>query len=647
MVKTHFIIPALAALLVFPFGCAREPVEPGPEEEVRVSLALSVGGIQQSDTKMSSEVTQHDMTPDSFRGIEQVFILPFKTGSSSRPIQPGDEPWDFRLALPQAGLDATFDNTASANRGLVYNNFSHLYNPVYFRPESDAVLVYGKAPDEISSIASKQHYGSLISPDFDQIQSTNEIQFSLEPIVPSDNSSLEYKAYNDTWKNKTIDFLNNILRASPTGKSQYIFNDPASYENHPGLTAALEDFTNKGIYFPLSAEVLGTKLTQLYRAVYPYASNKSNSANYYKIINGVAYAYVYELANAILTQIYDASITSSQNTYTNLSGSGTGAVITMKTNGPVSFGLPAGTIPIQWQEGQNKRSFRIVYNIDHYTGLGYIPADYICFPPSLWYFVNSPLISTEQEEVTQKYTSQYSWEAIQANYSSNGIGNRSKAAAIRDPLEYGVALLKLNVLRATTVKINNKETIKDFAGANIDVGNTKFPLTGIIIADQYPQRFDFTATTEEGAKMRYIYDPDMNDVNGNPCAWLSKTSGSSILTTLALPTRPGADVRFALEFQNKSGATIITGVNGCKIPPGQHFYLAGILKFSERIDNSGQNLGSVFVRDHITEIKASFNSLKAAYDVIPDLTDPQLQLGVQAEFGWNLSTPAIVPVVIQ
>ena len=55
----------------------------------------------------------------------------------------------------------------------------------------------------------------------------------------------------------------------------------------------------------------------------------------------------------------------------------------------------------------------------------------------------------------------------------------------------------------------------------------------------------------------------------------------------------------------------------------------------------------MFVRDHVTEVNVSFTSLKAAYDVIPDLTEPQLQLGVQAEFGWNLSTPTNVPVVIQ
>ena len=640
MNKTLILTICLSALLVFLSGCAKQqPDVSRPDGDVSVSLALSVGGARQSGTKMAESITQSSMTPESFRGIDRVFILPFKTGSSAIPIQLGDEAWDVRLALPQLGLDASFDNTATANNGLVYNNFSHLYSRVVFRPETDAVLVYGKAPD---NEAGKRHNGSLISPDLDLARSTDEIIFSPDPIIPSDQNSVEYYAYNETWKNKTIDYLNGILTVYPKGKSAYRFNDPSTYNYHPGLTTALEDFTNEGIYFPLSAEVLADKLTKLYRAVYPYASDKSKSAKYYTLINGVAYAYVYELANAVLTQVYDATKTSSENTYTSLSGSGTGAKITMKTNGPVTFGLPAGTIPIQWQEG--KGTFKIVYNIDHYTGLGYVPANRFCYPPSLWYYVNSPLVSTDQEGVEEKYTSTYDWPAIRSNYSIPGIGSKSKAAAISNPLQYGVALLKLACQKASA------DYLRDYAGKNIEVKNNKFPLTGIVIADQYPQLFDFTpeadADPDNSVPMRYIYDSEVNDSNGNARAWLSKTQTSAELSSLVFPTRPGADVRFALEFLNNSSNTVV-GANGCKIAPGCHFYLAGILKFSEATGDTGGDHVSVFLRDHFTQVNASFNSLKAAYDVIPDLSDPQLQMGVKAEFGWDLSTPTNVPVVIQ
>lgn len=658
MNKTHVLIVGLAALLMLPFGCTKQPIAPGADEEVGVSLALSVNGARQSGTKMADAITQHSMTPASFRGIDRVFILPFKTGHTSTPIAPGDKLWDYRVSLPQTGLDGIFMNEADANRGLIYNNYAHLYDRVYLRPESDAVLVYGKAPDADfnnaapGTVAYLQHNGSLVAPDMDQAESTDDILFFPDPISSNVISSPKYAAV--PWRDDLIqNYLNKILtaKASRNGTPVYYFNMPSGYENHPGLTAALEEFTNKGIYFPLSASELGARLTELYRAVYPYATDASRSADYYYVPkNGPAYPYVYELAKVILKLIYDDTKTADQNKYTTRTGSGSGASIQMKVNGPAAFGLPAGIFPIQWQEG--KGTFKNLYNIDsqgHVDGLSYIPSDEICYPPNLWYYVNSPLVSTDEEDIEQNYTSAHTWDDIRSHYQDPGVSAHARSAVVRDPVQYGVALLKLQVQKAKTSKVGGKETLKDFAGANIDVGNTKFPLTGIIIADQYAQAYDFTPLpdTDSRARMYYLYDADVNDSSGNPRAWLSGTTGSNVLTTLVLPTRPGTDIRFALEFINKSNYTLITGANGCKIPPGYHFYLAGILKFSERDDKSGQNLGSVFVRDYITEVTATFTSLKAAYDVIPNLTEPQLQLGVQAEFGWNLSTPANVPIVIE
>lgn len=649
----RLLIPGLAALLVLSFGCTREPLASGSagDGNVRVSLALSVGGSRQAGTKMAESITQYALDPNSFRGIDQVFILPFRTRSSaSEPVHTGDALWDFRIGLPQMGLDGSFMNNAEANRGLIYNNYAHLYDRVYLQPETDAVLVYGNASDESvgtaapESVEFLQHNGSLIVSDLDQAADTDDILFSPDPISSNVSTSAKYAAVQ--WRNNMIDnYLNKILKVSVSPKNsgsiKYTFNDPASYNNHPDMTAALEVLTNKGIYFPLSAGALGDKLTQVYQVLYPLATDASQSADYYYVPkNGAAFPYVHELAKAVIKLIYDDTKSSDQNTYTTRTTKQGKYVIQMKVNGPTVYGLPAGIFPIQWQEGN--RTFRVLYNIDHFSGLAYIPSDEICYPPSLWYYGNSPLVSSDEEGIEQKYTSAHTWEDIRSHYTDSGISAHATSAVIRDPIQYGVALMELKIQKRTS-------DIKDFSGGNVDINNEKFPLTGIIVADQYPQAFDFTPlpSSDARAKMYYIYDADVNNDSGNPRAWISRKTASATLTTLVLPTRPGADVRFALEFQNKTNYSTYIGAGGCQIPPGQHFYLAGILKFSERTDNSGQNLGSVFVRDHVTEVNVSFTSLKAAYDVIPDLTEPQLQLGVQAEFGWNLSTPTNVPVVIQ
>lgn len=643
MSKTRVLIPCLAALLMLPFGCTKQSAVPGPDEDVRVSLALSVGGSRQPGTKMSESVTQHVLDPDSFRGIERVFILPFRTVGA--PVTGGDELWDYRLSLPQLGLAGKFMHQATSNAGLIYNNYAHLYDIVYLRPETDAVLVYGKATDASAgtaasgSVAFRQHNGVLVTPDLDEVRSTDEILFSLDPIsddVPGKNGSI-------TWRVNLMNFLNSILAVKVNAKGgnpKYYFNDPASYNNHPKMTAALEDFTNKGIYLPLSSEVWNERLTKLYQAIYPLSTDANQSADYYYVPkNGVAFPYVHELAKAIVKAIYDATLTNDENPYTYRIYDGKYHIY-LKDEGPEIYGLPSGTIPIQLQEGN--KTFKIVENIDHFSGLRYLPDDGICYPPSLWYYGNSPLVTTDQGDIQQKYTSTYSWDDICSNYADAGISAHSSAAAVRDPVQYGVALLELKCNQA------GASQLKDYNNTNIAVNNTSFPLTGIILADQYQQVFDFTPlpSTDDRAEMRYLYDADVNDTDGNARAWLSSTQESATLSTLVLPTRPGADVRFALEFLNNTTKTII-GANGCKIFPKCHFYLAGILEYSHRNYTPGNDCSSIFVRDHATEVLANFSSLKAAYDVIPDLTEPQLQLGVQAKFGWNLTTPVNVPVVIQ
>ena len=652
MKKTHILLLGLWTLLL-PLGCGREPLVPDPEEDVSVSLALSVGAFSKSGaTKMAESVTQHSMSPSSFRGIDRVYILPFRTGYANAYVGEGASLWDYRVSLPQLGLDGSFMNQAESNAGLINNNYAHLYNPVYLRPDTDAVLVYGKAMDESvgsfssTSVTYLQHNGSLVAPDFDKVENTDEIVFDPDPISSNVSTSSKYGAVQ--WRSNIIDnYLNKILTTSVssngTPKKTSTFNDPTTYENHPALSAALEAFTNKGLYFPLSKDFLDIKLTQLYQALYPYATDDSRSADYYYVPkNGAAFPYVYELAKAVVKKIYDDTKTNEQNTYASRYYESGQYKIRLKINGPAVYGLPSGTIPIQWQE--KNKTFRVLYNIDPLSGLGYIPSDEICYPPSLWYYVNSPLVSTDQENVTQKYTSQYTWEAISSSYTASGVGSQSKAAAVRDPVQYGVALLELTCQKVGSNRIDDFENT---GNSGIDIKNQKFPLTGILIADQYQQCFDFTPTLDENAKMWYVFDADVNDSNGNAQAWISSSATSATLTTLVLPTRPEADVRFALEFLNKTNYTTVVGANGCQIAPGCHFYLAGVLKFANRVNNSEENLGSIFVRGHKTEVRATFTSFQAAYDVVPDLKDPQLQLGVSAEFGWDLSTPTNVPIVIQ
>lgn len=637
MSKTHaLILYCLSALLMLPTGCTKQPSgRVVSNEGVAIPFALSVGQGAALGTKMSGSITQ--AANNSFRGIEYLYVVPFCAAINPQTpdqieVSANDVRWGHNPGLPQDGLPSD---------GLIGYSNAFLFSRVHFELRTNALLIYGKAPDETGAtdeVECKQRNGILNHPDLNEVETPEDISFSLEPATQESNLN--------NWK--STNFLKSITAVSWKSKNNKVscsFNDPASYNNHPTMKAAFEAFTNNGVYFPLSSEVLNYKLTQLYKTIYPL-TNPDNAAHVG--YNQDGYKYVYELALKIINAIGPKPGDSSEDTdYIHREGKGTKAQISIKVqkevkDAPACYGLPAGTIPAQWKEGT--KSFALLKNINegwdsqnntlnHIAGLAMIPEDDICYPPALWYYANSPLCASDNAYASNAYASSSNWDNIIANhYPKSAIDSDTKAAAAHDPLQYGVARLQLTCLRCTT------STLPQSIGSNVKVSNTDFPLTGIIISDQYDQ--DFSFQPKDNAKMRYIYDADVSG------AYLTSTQDSPAISSLVLQTRANTNVHFALEFLNTS-KNIIHGLGGCNIYPNCHFYLAGILDLNEaQPNNSSETLESVFVRDHVTSVTVSIKSLVSALDIVPDLTDPQLQLGVKAEFGWHLSTPVYKEVVI-
>ena len=621
-------------------GCAREEFAPGtfwqedePGREMSLSFSVGLHSAQGSpQTRMTASVTQQ-ANDAPFRGIERLYMIPFKAQDAQ--VRSGDKRWSSNLSLPQMGIPAQlFGSSANHGQfeGLVSNSNSHLYSQVYIHLQTNAVLAYGKALDDYSqpvsddSIAFKHRNGVLLHPDLDRVSTTDEIGFDLEPIVSDRNKAAYVK-----WKNDVLQFLTVITNVTRSRNSvTYYFNNPATYHNHPGLTEALRKFTNEGRMFSLSADVLGKKLTQLFQDVYPYSQDKHNSADYH---DGTYY-YVYELSRQILSKIQNTN-------FIRTSGSGMSTKIFMLDNAPSRFGLPDGTVPALWREGS--KAFATLENWSGGgSGMLVAPEMNICYPPSLWYFVNSPLLSTEDAEVLLSYTAEkvvnesasittpVYWDDIAAQYESTSIQGGAVAAAVQQPLQYGVSLMALTLKRVVT------KSLKDARDNSVFVNNTKFPLTGVILADQKPVRFDFTPS--ESAESHYVYDSDV--YNGDtPLAYLSYNSNvSSVVPVLTLQTPAWAPLHFALEFRNNSTGSIFTA-DGCEVYPGCCFYLLGVI----RMDGT-ESLSSIFKQDHVTYVNANITSLANSYSVLPSLDEPQLLLGVQAEMSWDFSTPAVVPV---
>lgn len=91
-------------------------------------------------------------------------------------------------------------------------------------------------------------------------------------------------------------------------------------------------------------------------------------------------------------------------------------------------------------------------------------------------------------------------------------------------------------------------------------------------------------------------------------------------------------VHFALEFKNTSGY-LIQCEQGA-ILPNCKFYLAGELALANATQPGTEELESIFSQDHKATVKVTVQSLKKAYNTVPDLHDPQLEIGIEAEMKW-------------
>lgn len=277
---------------------------------------------------------------------------------------------------------------------------------------------------------------------------------------------------------------------------------------------------------------------------------------------------------------------------------------------PASYGIPEGAFGFWW----NGNAFtRLIGGINVAV---VNPASY-CYPPGLWYFANSAVKTSNKENVIQEYVETHdTWDDI-LNYYSDGpsVNAFTQSVAIEDPLQYGVGMLELKLAQPGTEALT---LLKDC------------PLTGIIIGDQKDVDFRFLPGPGQS---RYVYDNVIGDLK------IGSTSG--VVQTLVLQTVDDAPVHFALEFKNTTGR-IIPCQQG-EILPRCRFYLAGVLAPPNGVIlPSGEVLYSVFSRDHKTSATVAVDGVRNAYNTVPDLHAPQLEIGVVTEMKWNQITPGAI-----
>ena len=277
---------------------------------------------------------------------------------------------------------------------------------------------------------------------------------------------------------------------------------------------------------------------------------------------------------------------------------------------PRNINLPDGAAQLKFEGG----AFSYI-DSENIGNLSYTSMDRFVYPASLYYTTNTA-IKTSTSRLADQYGTD--WNACLDLYKGGGtsVEANTQSVALVNQIQYAVGRFDVAAkFSASSINDNVGESIAVTAGDGIT-------LDGILIGGQKNADWQFAplASSEEYT----IYDASVTSTKLGTADIASKIMAQS----LALSTTEGTNVNFALELTNNTG-NAFTGADGI-VPAGAKFYLVGQL--IPQADKAGNQ---VFAKAYNTKANVTISSLAHAYNCIPDLKNPKLELGLSVNLEWT------------
>ena len=515
-----------------------------------------------------------DGAPNSgvFKGIKDIHLYPISTASVTA---------SSTISTPITLTDISVDGLDQTGSG---GNFhGKVYADVAIPVGTKAFLFYGEISDE---------KGGDLTPSYGTSGTPANISFSLVPI----QATTTFSTLNDTQGTAVLTALNGIIGVLVTQENA------ASTASHPSAThlnALLQSFQSLKAG---SANSVRAFVQKMYNQLTDIGTNYS------------ATTYTDQVQNKI-AEYFTVGGTSPNNTLT----------WTVANTFPNNIGLPDGAIGLSYTSTPTP-----AFSFASVTVGGNPQPELNTYvkPASLFYTVNTPIHTSTAAQVAN-YASKSTWDQVVALYSETEVSSSTRGVVLDNPIQYGVGRLKSNVVLGTTsLKANDAD------GNEADVTNVPaagFPVTGILIGSQKNVTWNFEPT---GSSKYTIYDPVQT---GGGSVKASTTQSSADNYTLALQTEKDDVVRVVVELVND--ADDFYGEANQLISHGSKFYLAATLNpttaATYAADDNTKN--RVFCQDVETAVAFTVGatSLKKAYNTIPDLRSPEMELGLSVDLTWK------------
>ena len=508
----------------------------------------------------------------SFRGINELYIAPFATAKQA-DLNPV-KATDVKAGDITLATFTAFDHAAAQDKW---------YNDITVPVGTNAFLVYAK-PTVNGTDAQN---GKLTMSAADPFAGLADLKFELAPIDETYDIATEGKAITDA------------LTA----------------------LAATEGVPSAGVAACKWSEVQAAD-NQLYAELYAnFASLKAGSATDVK-----AYLET-QLKPALLKNTGDAT----NGIDVKLAAAVETAIAAIPTEFPKA-GIPDGAAVLKCDNGV----FSFVTS-DFITGEKW-GANAFTYPAELWYVANTGIRADNEIQSTKVGTQKWN-EFIGSAYdrANTMVKASTQSVALVNPLQYGVANLETKIkfdapnLVVTKTVVENQATGVTTEETVESVDVTKLTLNGILVGDQKNVNWQFKPAADASAVV--VYDTDLIKKT------FDATDFQTASQTLVLETEETQEfVNVALEFINETGAAF-TGKDGI-VPAGAKFYLIGKLDISAAGKNytteTTGNKKLIFEQDFKTIAKFLIKKLQGtAYNTIPDLRSPKLELGLSVDLEWQ------------
>ena len=505
-----------------------------------------------------------------FRGMDDIRIVPFDLTSATGTAPIQGTETMLYNAITLTSIAAT-DGLGDAN--------SKVYSDVDIPTGTNAFLFYGKAL-EAASMTAKDN-GALIpsyaSKGLAQGDKVSEISFSLQGILGTQTVTEA--------QTKLLGILKGIAGTTGTSDAKWSAetgNDLAGY------------YTNFTAMKAGSANNILLAVQDLYNAMKSPRVEDNNG-----------------LKAAICTKIEEYfTFTDNAGNYT-LAFKETGDYTTF----PVKYGLPDGAVQVKWENSTFSYVTSVDYDSDDQNMMNVAALDKYVYPAALYYWANTTIKTSDTQQSTN-YTGKTAWNDILSLYiTGTEVTAATQSVALTNTINYAVGLFEVSA------KFADGE-ISDKGGEIVTLPTDGFQICGLLVGGQKSVGWNFQTNTT--ADEQTIYDASvLENVKGVTRA------KATVFKTLTLETveataGQGA-VNFALELVN-NGSEPFEGADGI-VPVGGKFYLVGQLK----PDDTNKK---VFKQDHKTIANVTISSLKSAYNCVPDLRAPRLELGLSVDLEW-------------